>query len=124
MNRVVTALMITAAFALSACAVETEEEAQPALSEEEQELEVTSLEIWTEAKVSRKEDLPSVSASCNSWGSWASNGSRWCGGTGLGCLFQGSVGIYTRESRSRTCCAPPKCWTESEYRDTLLQCGC
>lgn len=126
MNRSIWALGVMVAFGLVACAVESgEPESQPAPTEDT--FEGMSLELRTEVTASYKEETPppSTNASCGSYDSWVSNGSRWCGGTGLGCLFQGSVGIYTRESHKKVCCSPSvPCWYEYEYRDTLLQCGC
>lgn len=130
MNRSFLASALLAGFVFTACAVEsseptepTEPESQPVAAEQDLGM---SLELRREVNASFKEEAPpSTNASCGSYGNWSSNGSRWCGGTGLGCLFQGSVGIYTRESRAKLCCAPGvSCWYEYEYRDTLLQCGC
>lgn len=128
MNRSLLAFALITGLAFTACAVEpsdsTEPEAQPVAAEQDLGM---SLELRREVHASFKEEAPppSTNASCGSYGNWSSNGSRWCGGTGLGCLREGSVGIYTRESRAKLCCAPGvPCWYEYEYRDTLLQCGC
>ncbi len=124
MNRSFWALLIVACLGLTACAVESgEPEVQPAT--EETDFEGMTLELISEAPTSLKDGAPSTNASCGSWGGWSSNGSRWCGGTGLSCLREGSIGIYTRESRSKQCCSPGvACWYEYEYQDKLLQCGC
>jgi len=132
MNRSIWVLGLAVAFALAACVVESgEPESQPAPEATtdvatDDTFEGMALELRTEANASYKDvPPPSTNASCGSFGGWVSNGSRWCGGTGLSCLLQGSVGIYTRESRKKLCCAPAvPCWYEYEYRDALVQCGC
>lgn len=127
MKRFILALMIAMSFGVAACAVEQgESEQETAPAEETLVEEGLMLEVHNQVQVSRKDDAPpSTNNSCGGYGGWSSNGSRWCGGTGLGCLREGSVGIYTREQRARKCCdSQARCWLEYEYRDTLLQCGC
>lgn len=123
MNRSIAALVISISFALTACAMEIGDP-ESSLSADEASTEV-SYEGMSLELLSDKESGPSTNASCGNWGGWRSNGSSWCGGTGFSCLREGSVGLYTRQSRSRTCCSPPiPCWTEYEYQDALTQCGC
>ncbi len=128
MKRMILALMISMSFGVAACAVE-QGEAGPETEPAEETLveEGAMLEVHNEVQVSRKDEAPpSTNMSCGGYGNWSRvNNSTWCGGTGLGCLLQGSVGKYTREQRARKCCdSMQNCWLEYEYRDTLLQCGC
>lgn len=128
MKRIVLALVIAMSFGVAACAVEQgDSEQETAPTEETLVEEGMMLEVHTEVKVSRKDDAPpSTNMSCGGYSEWSRvNNNTWCGGTGLGCLFENRVGKYTREHRHRKCCdAQAVCWVEFEYRDALLQCGC